>query len=229
MRLATAIDDKKGEEVRVLDLRGVCGFADYFVLATGTLGAPRAHARRHGDRRGRCAAARKPRGVEGKPVGALGARGSRRRRGARVPARRRATSSGSSGSGATPRSSTSRARSEPLLEERAARSCSSCSTASALGDGGPGDATALARAPFFAKLRARYPHAQIETSGAAVGLPDGQMGNSEVGHTTLGAGRIIDMDIVRIAKAIDAGELAAHARAAGAARRRRSARAARCT
>jgi 2,3-bisphosphoglycerate-independent phosphoglycerate mutase len=77
-----------------------------------------------------------------------------------------------------------------------------------LGHGGPGDATALAAAPFFAKLRADYPQAQIETSGAAVGLPDGQMGNSEVGHTTLGAGRIIDMDIVRIAKAIDAGELA---------------------
>ena len=77
-----------------------------------------------------------------------------------------------------------------------------------LGDGGPGDATALARAPFFAELRTRHPHAQIETSGAAVGLPDGQMGNSEVGHTTLGAGRVIDMDIVRIAKAIEAGELA---------------------
>jgi 2,3-bisphosphoglycerate-independent phosphoglycerate mutase len=77
-----------------------------------------------------------------------------------------------------------------------------------VGQGGPGDATALARAPFFAKLRASCPSAEIETSGAAVGLPDGQMGNSEVGHTTLGAGRIIDMDMVRIAKAIDAGELA---------------------
>jgi 2,3-bisphosphoglycerate-independent phosphoglycerate mutase len=77
-----------------------------------------------------------------------------------------------------------------------------------IGEGGPGDATALARAPFFAKLRAEAPSAKIETSGAAVGLPDGQMGNSEVGHTTLGAGRISDMDIVRIAKAIGAGELA---------------------
>jgi 2,3-bisphosphoglycerate-independent phosphoglycerate mutase len=79
-----------------------------------------------------------------------------------------------------------------------------------IGDGGPGDATRLARAPFFAELAARYPHARIETSGAAVGLPDGQMGNSEVGHTTLGAGRVIDMDIVRIKKSIDAGELAAN-------------------
>ncbi len=77
-----------------------------------------------------------------------------------------------------------------------------------LGHGGPGDATALANAPFFAKLRNGCPSARIETSGAAVGLPDGQMGNSEVGHMTLGAGRIIDMDIVRIKKAIDAGELA---------------------
>ena len=79
-----------------------------------------------------------------------------------------------------------------------------------LGDGGPGDATRLAHAPFFAELRTRYPHAAIETSGAAVGLPDGQMGNSEVGHTTLGAGRVIDMDIVRIKKSIDAGELASN-------------------
>jgi 2,3-bisphosphoglycerate-independent phosphoglycerate mutase len=79
-----------------------------------------------------------------------------------------------------------------------------------LGDGGPGDATALARAPFLRKLRTSYPHSQIETSGPAVGLPVGQMGNSEVGHTTLGAGRIIDMDMVRIAKAIDAGELASN-------------------
>ena len=77
------------------------------------------------------------------------------------------------------------------------------------GEGGPGDVTALAKAPFFAKLRANCPSAQIETSGAAVGLPDGQMGNSEVGHMTLGAGRVIEMDMVRIAKAIDAGELAA--------------------
>jgi len=78
-----------------------------------------------------------------------------------------------------------------------------------LGQGGPGDATAVANAPFFAKLGASFPTAQLETSGAAVGLPVGQMGNSEVGHTTLGAGRIIDMDIVRISKAIAAGELAA--------------------
>lgn len=75
-----------------------------------------------------------------------------------------------------------------------------------IGVGDAGDATALARAPFFASL-ARYPHAKLETSGAAVGLPDGQMGNSEVGHMTMGAGRVIDQDIVRIQKALDAGAL----------------------
>ena len=76
-----------------------------------------------------------------------------------------------------------------------------------LGDGGRGDATAIAHAPFFARLRADYPMARIETSGEAVGLPAGQMGNSEVGHMTMGAGRVIDQDITRISKAIAAGAL----------------------
>jgi len=77
-----------------------------------------------------------------------------------------------------------------------------------LGTGGDDDATAVAHAPFFARLRAEYPHAAIETSGEAVGLPPGQMGNSEVGHMTLGAGRIIEQDITRIDHAIERGELA---------------------
>jgi len=71
-----------------------------------------------------------------------------------------------------------------------------------LGDGGPADATALAHAPFFERARREFPMARIETSGEAVGLPPGQMGNSEVGHMTLGAGRIIDMDMTRISKAL---------------------------
>ena len=71
-----------------------------------------------------------------------------------------------------------------------------------LGDGGPADATALAHAPFFDRLRRECPMARIETSGEAVGLPPGQMGNSEVGHMTLGAGRIIEMDMTRISKAL---------------------------
>jgi len=74
-----------------------------------------------------------------------------------------------------------------------------------LGDGGPADATAQAHTPFFDHLRRDCPMAKIETSGEAVGLPPGQMGNSEVGHMTLGAGRIIDMDMTRISKALAGG------------------------
>ena len=70
-----------------------------------------------------------------------------------------------------------------------------------LGDRGPGDATALAHAPFFAGADQQFPHARLETSGPAVGLPPGQMGNSEVGHMTMGAGRIMDQDMTRISKA----------------------------
>jgi len=75
-----------------------------------------------------------------------------------------------------------------------------------IGDGGPGDATAQAHAPFF-RAAASRPHAQLETSGEAVGLPPGQMGNSEVGHMAMGAGRVIDQDITRISRAIADGEL----------------------
>jgi 2,3-bisphosphoglycerate-independent phosphoglycerate mutase len=74
-----------------------------------------------------------------------------------------------------------------------------------LGDGGPGDATAVAHAPFFARARRELPQAQLETSGEAVGLPPGQMGNSEVGHMTMGAGRVIHQDMTRISQAFEAG------------------------
>ena len=76
-----------------------------------------------------------------------------------------------------------------------------------IGDGSPGDATARAHAPFLERAKRLYPMARLETSGEAVGLPPGQMGNSEVGHMTMGAGRVIDQDITRISKAIAAGEL----------------------
>jgi 2,3-bisphosphoglycerate-independent phosphoglycerate mutase len=79
-----------------------------------------------------------------------------------------------------------------------------------LGDGGPADATRIAHAPFFARARSELPMAKIETSGEAVGLPPGQMGNSEVGHMTLGAGRIVDMDMTRISKALENGGAAAN-------------------
>jgi len=72
-----------------------------------------------------------------------------------------------------------------------------------LGDGGAGDATARAHAPWFERARRVYPNAQIETSGESVGLPPGQMGNSEVGHMTMGAGRIMYQDMTRISKTFD--------------------------
>ena len=72
-----------------------------------------------------------------------------------------------------------------------------------MGNGGPGDATAQAHAPFLARAHSRFPHAQLETSGESVGLPPGQMGNSEVGHMTMGAGRIRYQDMTRISKTFE--------------------------
>jgi 2,3-bisphosphoglycerate-independent phosphoglycerate mutase len=80
-----------------------------------------------------------------------------------------------------------------------------------IGDGGVADATAIAHTPFFSDARARYPTARLETSGEAVGLPPGQMGNSEVGHMTMGAGRIVLQDVTRISRAIENGELESNA------------------
>lgn len=71
-----------------------------------------------------------------------------------------------------------------------------------------GDATLLARTPFHDRLYATYPWAKVSGSGEDVGLPDGQMGNSEVGHLNLGAGRIVYQDLTRINKSIRDGELA---------------------
>jgi 2,3-bisphosphoglycerate-independent phosphoglycerate mutase len=66
-------------------------------------------------------------------------------------------------------------------------------------------AIAQANTPFIDKLLRDYPHAELYTSGENVGLPDGQMGNSEVGHMNLGAGRIVYQDLVKINKAIQDG------------------------
>lgn len=73
-----------------------------------------------------------------------------------------------------------------------------------------GDATLLARTPFHDELYATYPWGRVSGSGEDVGLPDGQMGNSEVGHLNLGAGRIVYQDLTRINKSIRDGELAAN-------------------
>src|ERR1700704_3367388 len=70
-----------------------------------------------------------------------------------------------------------------------------------------GDATLLARTPFHQKLYREYPGGKLSASGLDVGLPEGQMGNSEVGHPNLGAGRIVYQDLTRINKAIAEGEL----------------------
>jgi 2,3-bisphosphoglycerate-independent phosphoglycerate mutase len=69
------------------------------------------------------------------------------------------------------------------------------------------NAIAMARTPVYDAMVARYPHAQLIASGEAVGLPAGQMGNSEVGHMNMGAGRVVYQDLTRIDKSIRDGEL----------------------
>jgi 2,3-bisphosphoglycerate-independent phosphoglycerate mutase len=72
---------------------------------------------------------------------------------------------------------------------------------------GPGNAVELAETPVFDRLWQECPHAQLAASGKAVGLPEGQMGNSEVGHLTIGSGRILLQDLVRVNRAVETGEL----------------------
>src|SRR5438270_5195640 len=72
------------------------------------------------------------------------------------------------------------------------------------------NAIALARKPNYDRLLREYPNTLIHTSGKYVGLPDGQMGNSEVGHLNIGAGRIVHMDITRIDLMIQNGEFFRH-------------------
>jgi 2,3-bisphosphoglycerate-independent phosphoglycerate mutase len=72
---------------------------------------------------------------------------------------------------------------------------------------GPGNAIELAETPVFDRLWRDFPHAQLAASGPAVGLPEGQMGNSEVGHLTIGSGRILFQDLVRVNRAVESGEL----------------------
>jgi len=68
-----------------------------------------------------------------------------------------------------------------------------------------GNAQLLAKTPFISKIFKEYPYTELETSGLSVGLPKGQMGNSEVGHLTMGAGRIFYQDLTRINKEIETG------------------------
>jgi 2,3-bisphosphoglycerate-independent phosphoglycerate mutase len=77
-----------------------------------------------------------------------------------------------------------------------------------LAPSGPGNAVSLAHTPVFDELWATYPHTKLTACGTAVGLPEGQMGNSEVGHLNLGAGAVVKQDLVRIGEAIADGSLA---------------------
>ncbi len=79
-----------------------------------------------------------------------------------------------------------------------------------LAEAGPGNAIAAADTPVFDELWSSYPTTTLTASGLAVGLPEGQMGNSEVGHLNLGAGSVVMQDLTRIDVAVQQGELAAN-------------------
>src|SRR5262249_1641212 len=70
---------------------------------------------------------------------------------------------------------------------------------------GPGNAISLAETPVFDRLWSTFPHSTLTASGEAVGLPPGQMGNSEVGHLTIGSGRRLYQDLMRVNRAIEDG------------------------
>ncbi len=77
-------------------------------------------------------------------------------------------------------------------------------------DDATANAVALAETPNWDRLMGSVPHTLLEASGRRVGLPEGQMGNSEVGHMNLGAGRVVEQDLVRIGAAIETGEFFAN-------------------
>ena len=77
-----------------------------------------------------------------------------------------------------------------------------------LAPSGPGNAIATARTPVMDSLWASYPHTQLAASGEAVGLPRGEVGNTETGHLNIGAGKIVYQDLARINIAIADGSFA---------------------
>ena len=77
-----------------------------------------------------------------------------------------------------------------------------------IGRGDKADVIGTVRPPFMTKLALENPHATLRTDGLAVGLPEGQMGNSEVGHLNIGAGRVLYQDLVKINRAVADGSLA---------------------
>ena len=84
---------------------------------------------------------------------------------------------------------------------------------------GASNAIAAAKTPVMDRLYATQAHTELEASGEAVGLPPGVMGNSEVGHLTIGAGRVIYQDLMRITKAIETGQFARNPTIVGAIKR----------
>jgi 2,3-bisphosphoglycerate-independent phosphoglycerate mutase len=87
---------------------------------------------------------------------------------------------------------------------------------------GPGNAISQANTPVFASIWQRFPRTQLQASGRAVGLPDGQMGNSEVGHLNLGAGAVVKQDLLRIDDAIADGTFFENPALVGACERARN-------
>ena len=85
-----------------------------------------------------------------------------------------------------------------------------------LAPAGPGNAVELAETPVFDELWARFPHTTLVASGPAVGLPEGQMGNSEVGHLTIGSGRVLFQDLMRVNVAVADGSIFENAALRGA-------------
>ena len=82
-----------------------------------------------------------------------------------------------------------------------------------------GNAVLAAEPRFYESLFANYPHTILQASGLAVGLPEGQMGNSEVGHQNIGAGRIVDQEVMRINRRIRDGSFFRNSALGGAADR----------
>ena len=103
-----------------------------------------------------------------------------------------------------------------LMKRRADRSFLSSSTAGDCAKRRAGNAIKLARTPSYLELLDRFAHSSLQASGEEVGLPKGQMGNSEVGHITMGAGRVVYQDLTRIDKSVSDGDFP---RQAGARRR----------
>lgn len=76
-----------------------------------------------------------------------------------------------------------------------------------IGDGSRSDVIRRMHPQYITAMTERYPHAQLRTDGPFVGLPEGQMGNSEVGHLNIGAGRVVYQDLVKINRAIADGSI----------------------